>query len=97
MTNDDERYRQAKERVGKMRGFYISLTAYCLVIPMLFLINILASPQHIWFFWPMAGWGIGLMFHGLSVFGTWRVFSHEWEERKVKELLDREDRARNAG
>jgi hypothetical protein len=43
-----------------------------------------------WAVWPTFGWGIGLVAHGLSVLPVWGFFSTEWEERKVRELMERE-------
>ena len=34
-----------------------------------------------WFYWPLLGWGIGLMIHTLVVFGG--VFSEGWKQRKA--------------
>ena len=35
-------------------------------------------------------WGIGLAFHWVGVFGKGIVFSKKWEERKIKELMDKD-------
>ncbi|MFW6383205.1 MAG: 2TM domain-containing protein [Nanoarchaeota archaeon] len=39
------------------------MTVYILVNTMLITINILYSPGEIWFFFPLLGWGIGLVSH----------------------------------
>ena len=40
---------------------------------LLIAINLNTSSQHLWFKWPLLGWGIGLSFHALGVI----VFSGE--------------------
>jgi hypothetical protein len=35
-------------------------------------------------------WGIGLFFHWFGVFGKNLLFSKSWEERKIKEYMDKE-------
>jgi len=35
-------------------------------------------------------WGIGLLVHGLSVFGRNLLFNSDWEEKKIKELMDKD-------
>ena len=35
-------------------------------------------------------WGIGLVAHGLSVFGKNIFFSSDWEERKINECMEKE-------
>jgi hypothetical protein len=88
MDNRDERYEQARARVHKLRGFYIHLLVYGLVNVGLIALNLVAG-RPFWFIWPLLGWGIGVIAHGLSVAGT-GVLGREWEERKTREYLERE-------
>ncbi|NMH29238.1 2TM domain-containing protein [Flavobacterium silvaticum] len=76
--------REARKKVREIRGFYIHLTAYCIVIPILILINVLTVPDFYWFPFSMIGWGCGLLFHGLQVFGYIRP---DWEQRKMKQFM----------
>ena len=65
---NQEGYKKAKKRVEAKIGFYIHFVVYVGVNILLVLINLLTSPQYLWFKWPLMGWGIGLLFHGLGVF-----------------------------
>jgi hypothetical protein len=47
-----------------------------------------------WFLWAAFGWGIGLVFHAIKVFGLSPFFGKNWEERKIKEYME-EDEPRN--
>lgn len=49
-------------------GFYIHLTVYLAINALLMGINFATSPEHFWFYWPLLGWGIGLLAHALAVF-----------------------------
>ncbi len=89
-TKEQESYERAKKRVEELRSFYTHLFVYLAVNAGLFLLNILTSPRHLWFYWPLIGWGIGLAIHGLSVFGTEKMLGKDWEERKIKELMDKD-------
>jgi hypothetical protein len=42
---------------------YIHLAAFVVVNALLVAINLLASPEHLWFLWPLFGWGLGLLLH----------------------------------
>ncbi|WP_267403608.1 MULTISPECIES: 2TM domain-containing protein [unclassified Chryseobacterium] len=81
-------YEKAAKRVKEIKGFYGNLTSYCLVIPFLIVLNMITSPGHLWFFWPMLGWGIGLAAHGINTFGIGK----DWEEKKIKQLMEEERR-----
>jgi 2TM domain-containing protein len=87
--DEQEAYHRAKRRVGQIKGFYIHATVYVLVNALLITINLLTSGDQIWFFYPLLGWGIGLVAHGLSVFGLGGFLGSEWEERKIKEIVEK--------
>ncbi|MBF6608093.1 MAG: 2TM domain-containing protein [Flavobacterium sp.] len=98
ITNETERaaYIRAKKKVKEIRSFYYNLTFYCIVIPILIFINLYYVPEQIWFFWPMLGWGIGLMFHGFEAFSYNPFLGKDWERRKIDELVEKEKRNSNS-
>lgn len=92
---EEERYYEARKRVDEIKGFYGNLIAYIVVNIGLMVINLLTSPEYLWFFWPMLGWGIGVLFHGMKVFNYMPFFGKEWEEKKIKEFMDKEEQSKN--
>ena len=92
MNTEETKYQKAKERVEALRGFYIHLIVYVVVNLFLFLLNIITSPDSLWFYWPLLGWGIAIVGHALSVYwGIDRRFGADWEEKKVREIMEKED------
>jgi len=91
---EEERYFKAKKRVEEIKGFYGNLISYVVVNIGLMVVNLLTSPQYLWFFWPMLGWGIGVLFHGLKVFNYMPFFGKDWEDQKIKELMDKEEQSK---
>lgn len=85
--NENNAYFRAKKRVEELKGFYGNLISYCCVIPFLIFINLKFSPQFHWFWFSALGWGFGLTMHALKVYG----YSSNWEERKIKEILEKEN------
>ncbi|MCK8522886.1 2TM domain-containing protein [Aquimarina sp. D1M17] len=97
MKNEQQRYQRAKMRVEKEKGFYNHLTVYIIINIALLFINSQVIDNGIdslldWklYITPIL-WGIGLLIHGITVFNTNKIFSKDWEERKIKELMDKED------
>lgn len=91
-TNDEDRaYERAQKRVKELKSFYGNLISYCIVIPFLIILNLISSPRSIWFYWPMLGWGIGLVAHGMSVF----AIGKGWEEKKIREILEKQNNFKN--
>jgi hypothetical protein len=87
---NEERYFKARKRVEEIKGFYGNLIAYIVVNTGFLVLNLLTSPKHLWFFWPMIGWGIGLAIHGMKVFNCLPFLGKDWEEQKIKEFMDNE-------
>ena len=88
MNKQEIKYQRAKERVADLRGFYRHLSVYVFVNLGLFLINMIASPDGLWFIWPLMGWGIAIVLHALRVFGG--SLGSNWEEKKIAELMEKE-------
>ena len=83
------RYDEAQRYARDLRAFYSHAFAYVLVNAGLFALNLLTSPGRWWFFYPMLGWGVGLAAHGMSVFAFGGWLGGDWEQRKIREYLDR--------
>lgn len=82
-------YQRASKRVKELKGFYGNLISYCIFIPFIIFINLWTSPEYHWFWWPMLGWGIGVISHALQVFGIGRT----WEEKQIQKILEKENNA----
>ena len=100
-SNITEREIAIRRRVHRLAEFYRHALLFVVLIGAMWAINawqIYASGYSLgsvrwysfWAIWPTAGWGIGLATHAITVIPRWTFFSAEWEDRKVKELLERD-------
>lgn len=87
---EDKRYQKAKERVEEIKGFYGNLIAYCIVIPSLGVLNYFTTNWP-WVIFPAVGWGFGVLAHGMEAFGYNPLWGKRWEERKLRELMEKEE------
>mgnify|MGYP000011715400 CR=1 FL=1 len=93
-----KKYVRAKKRVEDIKSFYKHLSVY-LIINFVFIGRRIYKDiqfgdsvfeafsdfsNYRFFFW----WGIILIFHAIGTFGIPNLFSKNWEERKIKELMD---------
>ena len=91
-TSIDNRYVEARKRVEELKGFYYSLVSYCLVIPFLIFIWYQYSSHTIqWFWFPMIGWGLSLVFQGYKVFVSNGLFGADWEKRQIEKFMREEE------
>jgi len=86
--SENTAYFRAKKRVEQLKGFYGNLISYCCVIPILIYVNLTYMPQFQWFWFSAAGWGFGVAMHAFQTFG----YGANWEERKIQEILNKEDK-----
>ncbi|MGJ8593903.1 MAG: 2TM domain-containing protein [Aquaticitalea sp.] len=89
-NNQENAYYKAKKRVEEIKGFYGNLVSYSVVIPFLIFINYWTSWSFQWFWFPMLGWGMGIIFHAFAVFG----YGKSWEERKIREIMEQEEQTK---
>ena len=94
---DDARYEAAKKRVEEMKGLYMHVGMFVIINLALFAINMITNPDSLWFYWPLLGWGVGVVIHVFAFVAEGRVLGPEWEERKVRELMESEDVALKKG
>ncbi len=87
----EERYYQAQKRVEEIKIFYQHLTVYVICNPIVIVVNIITSPGYLWYLWCLFGWAVPIILHGLVVFNCFPFLNKEWEEKKIAEILDKEN------
>ena len=90
-----QKFEKAKKRVQAISGFYKHLAAYVSVNLFLLILNAttLEAGENFFVFSTFSTavfWGIGLMFHAMGVFGKNIFLGNDWEEKKIKEIMDKE-------
>ncbi|WP_276482270.1 2TM domain-containing protein [Paraflavitalea pollutisoli] len=86
---------ELRERAHKRVEFRSHLIAYCIVNAMLWLIWYLTGQGYPWPVWPMAGWGIGILFHYIFEYRTSRLLSEVEEYNKLKREMENEVKKEN--
>ncbi|MGB0789347.1 MAG: 2TM domain-containing protein [Marinirhabdus sp.] len=85
-----KRYQNAKEQVEKIKGFYVHLAFYTVFVPVFIVLNIRSGTSFPWALFPIVGWGMGVLGHASETFNWDPFFNKEWEERKIREYMDRD-------
>ncbi|WP_326981517.1 2TM domain-containing protein [Chryseobacterium sp. MYb264] len=97
LQNNTMNYLEAQKQVKQIKGFYIHLIVYVCVN--LFIIGLQAvdldQNEKFWS-WDLlelpALWGVGVAIHGMSIFLPTFLFGRNWESRKIKELMNEDQR-----
>jgi hypothetical protein len=87
---EEKRYMRAKQRVEKIKGFYVHFGIYLIFIPIFIFLNF-QSTSFPWAAFPIVGWGMGVAGHAMDVFNYNPFLGRDWERRKMKEFMDRDD------
>ena len=92
---EEEIYKEAEKIVEEKKSFRTHLIVYLCINALLVVIWATTSRGFPWFVFPLGGWGIGLLFHFLSVY----VFSRESDTREIEKEAEkiRKRRGGNAG
>jgi hypothetical protein len=89
-TTDQQLHELARKRVEFRRH----LIVFLVINTTLWLIWWLTGEGYLWPVWPLAGWGIGLIFHYLFEYRNTRMLSEEQEYLRLKkEISQKEEQA----
>ncbi|MGM4982569.1 2TM domain-containing protein [Rhizobium sp. 11_C7_N12_5] len=86
VSNEEE---LAFRKVRKIRGFYVHVVQYLLVVSILSAYNLIYMPRYFWAGWTIFGWGTGILIHGLKVFDRIPFLNGDWEKKQVERYLGR--------
>ncbi|ROH96041.1 2TM domain-containing protein [Chryseobacterium daecheongense] len=94
INENDIRYKEAARRVKRIKNFYVFTFIYFAVNLFILFLNYkeLEPGETIWkveYFVLPFFWGIGLVGYALSVFLPGFILGNKWEEKKIKELMDK--------
>jgi len=81
---------EAQKKMEDIKGFYGNLIAYIVFTVGLATLNLLTSPEYLWFLYPAVGWGFGVAVHGMAVYNAVPFLGRDWEERKIRQIMERE-------
>lgn len=87
----EKRYKRAQKHVTELKVFYVHLAIYLAFVPLFIYLNFLSRAGFPWAIFPIAGWGLGVASHAAETFNYNPLFGKKWEERKIRELMERED------
>jgi membrane glycosyltransferase len=84
--------KEARRYVRRLGNFYRLCLVAALVVTLTGVINYLTSPHRLWFLWVAFGFAVALAFNALDTFGRRLWLNRDWEDRKIREYLDRSRR-----
>jgi transcriptional regulator with XRE-family HTH domain len=84
--NLKEDEKQAIEYVKGVKEFYSHLLMYVIFCISIFIFKENPSDK---FIWPMLGWGVGVIAHGLMTFEIINIKLHNWEKKQIEKKLGR--------
>ena len=104
--NQNDAYSRAKHKVDRIKEFYKHLGAYIIINSLILGVKIIRnfnfgdSFSEIWvgvdFYGIWLFWGIGLAFHAFSVFGVDYFLGKNWEEEKINQFMEEDERDINS-
>lgn len=87
----DDSYVRARKHVEELKEFYYNIISYCFVIPFLIFVNYYTSWHFQWFWFPLFGWGFGIIVHAYKVYVNDGLLGRGWERRKIEQFMREEE------
>lgn len=100
METEDFKFMKAKNKVEKLKRFYMHLVIYIVINSVITVVKIMNNINNGETFneaffdfatiitWLI--WGIALALHAFSVYGIQFILGEDWEERKIEKLMHEE-------
>lgn len=100
METENFRFMKAKNKVEKLKRFYIHLTVYIVINTVITAVKIMTNLDNgetfneaLFDFTTLITWltwGIAITLHAFSVFGMPLILGEDWEERKIEAYMNDE-------
>lgn len=82
---------------GRRAEFWPHLISFVSVMALLIVLNLATNPHHLWFFYPLLGWGVGMVGHAAHALPTkGDTFDKEFAEWKRKKAQREQRKSRRA-
>lgn len=89
----EQQYLKARKKAKEIKGFYVHLIVNIFCIPIIVTVNLMFVPGFHFFWLAIGGILISIIIHWLIVFGFDKFnLGKEWEEKKIKELIQQDNK-----
>lgn len=78
------------EYVQNIKAFRLNAIIFCLIMPVMILINLTLSPSYLWVKWLALFWLASFVLHAFVIKLLFGVFDTKWEKRMAEEYRNRE-------
>jgi hypothetical protein len=86
-TCQSTEYREARRPVRKLRDFHLLVLTAVAVIAPAATVNLLRTPERLWFPWVVFAFAVAIAFSALDVFGRNLWLGSDWERRQIDRRL----------
>jgi len=89
---NENKYLRAKKNVDEIKAFYGRAIRGIVAILIVGAINYYLNEwQRPWFLWVVFGVSLSLFIRASKIYGLNMIFGKDWEERKIKEFIEKRD------
>lgn len=96
--NKEKKYYFAQKKLRALKNFYIHLCIFLIVnmINILMVLVVLKDRNENFWIWlastVLVTWSIVIIIEGWSIFGSRMLFKKSWEDRKIKEYMEEDEK-----
>ncbi len=94
-ADEAQAFHRATARVRARIGLIVHTCLYVLIGILLLVLNLVTSPESLWFLWPTLSWLVALGIHAGIVIGPGARALERWQDREYWRELNRLDSCRD--
>jgi len=87
--DEAQAFHRATARVRARIGLILHICLYVLIGLLLLVLNLVTSPESLWFLWPTLSWLLALVIHAGLVIGPGSRALERWQDREYRRELNR--------
>jgi hypothetical protein len=77
---------QARAQVRRKRAFYVQIGWFVIINVFLLIVNLITSPNDLWFYWITVFWLLGLLINAATIWLKKDFLGKQWEDKQVEKL-----------
>lgn len=91
-STEDKIYLRAKAKVKQLKDFYDHFRTFCITLPFIIWADVNYTPEIAWSIPALALWGTAIAIHWLFIMDRVPFFNRKWEERKIREIMEQNNK-----
>jgi len=86
--SEEEYYKKAQKIVKAKKAFRINAWLFAITMPVIIAVNLMTSPEYLWFLWSLMGWGltVAILYAVAYIFPKYERNENDEVEKEMEKM-----------